>query len=278
MIGSAAFARTVRLFTVALILHAAGSSVLGVEGAVTRTNWVDRSITNFIEVRMPLNRFVNEYHTNWIPQLRTNVIDLYVTNQVTRTLTNRMVVDALRTNFVTAYQTNWQTLNLTRWQTVVVMKTNWLTQPVTNLVQVDLPTNAAPESEAGVPNNGVAPNEPSAETSLPSTTSPSTEALILQAARTARPPANDQIEVQLKVKANTAAPSLRIQQWRIEREDGAILCFGQDQEFKRELPAGRYKVEVKARLDEASPLLSARGTLAVTPTAAVIQQKLAAKK
>jgi hypothetical protein len=36
------------------------------ERNITRTNWTERWITNFIEVRMPTNVFVDEFHTNWI--------------------------------------------------------------------------------------------------------------------------------------------------------------------------------------------------------------------
>ena len=37
---------------------------LSAEGHTIKTNWLERSITNEIEIRMPLNVFVNEYHTN----------------------------------------------------------------------------------------------------------------------------------------------------------------------------------------------------------------------
>jgi surface protein len=322
MNGHAAFIQTVRRCAVILSLCTAGPSVLGLEVNVTRTNWVERWITNLIEVHMPLNRFVNEYQTNWVTQFHTNVIEVYTTNRVTRTLTNHFLVDALQTNFVTAYQTNWKTLDLTNWQTAVVMKTNWLarrltneilveafqtnlvtayqtnlktldltnwqtaivmttnwvTQVITNVVQVDLPNSsiapaAAPPVEAAeqkeVPTEA-APSSPAAIT---------TGAVVLEAARTSRPPNNGQVEVQLKIRANGDPASLpQVQQWRVEREDRAILCFGQDQEFKRELPAGRYKVEVKLRQDGDGALLTVRGTLVVTPGEAVIRQNLTAKK
>src|SRR5712664_2578035 len=72
---------------------------------ILRTNLVERWITNMIEVRMPLNTFVNEYRTNWLEQRRTNQVDVFATN--------RMVVEAVHTNVVKGYHTNWGTLTMT---------------------------------------------------------------------------------------------------------------------------------------------------------------------
>ena len=288
------------------------------EATVTRTNWVERWITNLIEIRMPLNRFVNEYQTNWVTQFNTNVINLYTTNRVTQTLTNHYVVhafrtnlvmayqtnwetldltnwqtaivmktnwlarrltnvflvDAFRTNLVTAYQTNWKTLVLTNWQAAIVMKTNWMTQRVTNVVQLDFqsppaaaPTEAAPQKETRTGTSSLAP------------VAPTTCAFILEVARSTRSPAKDQVEVQLKVRGNgNPTPSLQVRQWRVEREDRAILCFGQDQEFKRDLPPGRYKVEVKLRRDDGGSPFTVQGVLLVSSHEVLIQQNLAANK
>jgi len=103
-----------------------------------------------------------------------------------------------------------------------------------------------------------------------------TEPLSLQASRSARLGTNNQIEVQLTV-AWTRPPAIpvQVQQWRIEREDGSILCFGQESEFRRSLPVGTYKVLVKAQRDSKSPLLAALGTLTVTSREVVIEQKSA---
>lgn len=311
-----------RALAVVVSLCANGPSALGVQANVTRTNLVERWITNLIEIRMPLNRFVNEYQTNWVTQFHTNVIQVYATNQLTRTVTNEVVVDAFQTNFVTAYQTNFQTLNLTNWQTAIVMKTNWLartltnqfvvealetnfvtayqtnwktlditnwqtailmktnwvTQVATNLVQIDLPSR----SVAPAPTAPAAAAE-AKEVGAPVSASPPPAVLagpfVLEAARTARPPNKSQVEVQLKVRmSGDAAVPLQVQKWRVEREDRTILCFGQDPEFKRELPAGRYKVEVKIVQDESGAVQSVRGTLVLAADAAVIQQNLTAKR
>jgi hypothetical protein len=285
------------------VLWASGLSLVGLEANVTRTNWFDRWITNVIEVRMPANRFVNEYHTNWVTQLRTNVVDVYATNRVTRMLTNHIMVDAFQTNLVVAYETNWQTktltnqvavnvlrtnlvdqyrtnlstLSLTNWETVLLFQTNWTTLPVTNVVRIDLPTR--PAVPVAAPNEVAEPKEAGAETVSPAPATAWTGPLAIEAVRTARPAANNLVEVQLKVRwtGNTAAP-LQVQNWRVEREDGAILLFGQEQEFKRQLPVGKYKVEARLKGEGDNPPLAARGTLSVTTHEAIIQQKLLVKK
>lgn len=248
--------------------------------AQTRTNLVDRWITNTTEVQMQINRFVTEfhtnwvkrvetnfvdlfatnvlteYHTNWITQVRTNLVDRFLTNTVARTVTNTFLVDRLQTNFVRAYQTNLETLYLTNWTTVVALRTNWVSQPLTNLVEIEMPRESAPPVSSAL--TAPAGNEP----------------LSLQANRAVKLTTNHQVEVQLTVAwAHAPGTPLQVQQWRIERADGSILCFGQDLEFKRALPPGTYKVLVKAQRDARSPLLAALGTLTVTPREVFFQQR-----
>jgi hypothetical protein len=269
---------------------------------MTRTNWVERWITNVINVQMPENRFVNEYHTNWVTQLRTNVVDVYATNWTmckltnhvevaaswtnhvtayhtnltTRTLTNLVAVNLQLTNIMDRYQTNWSTLNLTNWETLVMFKTNWITQPMTNVVQIDLPTRAAATPAA--PSETVEPQQAPAETASPV---PAGWAgpLAIEAVRTSRSLANDLFEVQLKVRRtdNTPGP-VQVRSWRVEREDGAVLVVGQEQQFKRPLPVGKYKVEAKLKAVGDDPALSVRGTLSVTLNQATVQPRLLAKK
>jgi hypothetical protein len=103
--------------------------------------------------------------------------------------------------------------------------------------------------------------------------------LAIEAARIGQPAANNLVEVQLKLRwTGDTTTALQVQTWRVEREDGAVLLFGQDQEFKRQLPVGKYKVEAKVRAEGDNPPLAARGTLSVTTHEATIQQKLVAKK
>lgn len=302
MTGNATLAGTLRRLALALILWTPALALFGSEVTITRTNWTERWITNLIEVRMPVNRFVNEYRTNWVTQLQTNLVNVYLTNRVTRTLTNAVVVDAvvtnfmvvyqtnriawtetnrvainlLQTNFVDHYQTNWSVLSLTNWETVVLLQTNRVARSVTNVVQVEMPSRPAIDSAS--PTEPAAPNEAPAETPSPAATDWAGP-LAIEATRTTRPAANNLVEVQLKVRrtGSTSAPP-QVQHWRVEREDAAILLFGQEQEFKRQLPPGKYKVEAKLKAEGDNPPLSARGTLSVTASDAVIQQRLLVRK
>jgi hypothetical protein len=250
------------------------------KATTVRTNFVDRWITNTAEIQLQVNRFVTEYHTNWLTRVETNYVNLFstnvvtahvtnrvwvtatnfvnvfVTNVLTKTQTNRMVLDLVETNFVLAYQTNLKTLTLTNWTTVVALRTNWISKPLTNMVEIDMAAEPAPVS-------------------LPVAKSPAaSEPLAIQATRSARPNANNQVEVHLTVSwTQTPASPVQVQQWRIEREDGSILCFGQDSEFRRALPQGTYKVTVKAQRDAKSPLLAALGTLTVSAREVVVEQR-----
>jgi hypothetical protein len=216
--------------------------------------------TNRLEVAATWTNHVTAYHTNWN----------------TRTLTNHVAVNLVRTNFVDRYHTNWSMLKLTNWETVVLFKTNWITQPVTNVFQIDL--QKQPVAAAAARSEDVEPKEAPAVTTSPA---PAGWAgpLAIEAVRTARPAANDLVEVQLRVRRtdNTTAP-VQVQHWRVEREDGAVLLFGQEKEFKRELPAGKYKVEAKLKGEGDNLPVSVRGTLSVTTREAVIQPRLLVRK
>jgi hypothetical protein len=252
MHGSNTVPGLVRVVALSLVIGTLEVPLFGGEVNLVRTNWADRWITNLIEVRMPANHFVNEYHTNWVTQLRTNVVDVYATNRVTRTLTNQVVVDAYWTNLVVAYQTNWNT------------------QLVTNIVQVAVP--APPTAKETAARAVVEPKEVRAEAAAPAPAAAWVGPLAIDAARTSRAAANNLAEVQLKLRwtGNTVAP-LQVQTWRVEREDGGVLLFGQEQEFKRPLPVGNYKVEAKLKAEGGDPPLTVRGTLSVTLHEATIQ-------
>ena len=292
-----------RAFLLSLLFGLPSQLLTGAEITVTRTNLVERWITNVIDVRMPLNRFVNEYRTNWVTQFQTNVVEVYATNwtmvketnqvevaatwtnQVTayRTnwtswyVTNQVAVNLVRTNVVDRYHTNWSTLNLTNWQSVVLFKTNWVAQPVTNLVQIDLP--ARPVAATPVPDEVVEPKSAPEGTVVSASATAWTGPLTIEAVRTAQPPVNELVEVRMKVRwnSNTSNP-LQVQHWRVEREDGAVLLFGQEQEFKRQLPVGKYKVEARLKPEGDNPALSAKGTLSVTIREATIQPRLLVKR
>ena len=276
MNGKTALAGLARVLAFNLVLSASSPSLAGAEVTITQTNRVERWITNVITIQMPQNRFVDEYHTNWVTRLRTNIVDVYATNWTMLKQTNEIKVASTWTNYVTAYQTNWSTLTLTNWETVVLFKTNRITQPVTSVVQVDLPSR--PAAAAAAPADAVEPRAAPAEAASPASAGWAGP-LALEAARTSLPPANGLVEVQLKVRRtdNTAAP-VQIQNWRVERDDGAVLLFGQEQQFKRPLPVGKYKVEAKLKAEGDDSPLSVRGTLSVTLRDATIQPRLLVKK
>jgi hypothetical protein len=269
----------VRKLMVGVLLCVAASSASAGEINVTRTNLVDRWITNLIEIRMPANHFVNDYHTNWITQMRTNIVDIYATNLVTRTLTNRILVDTFQTNLVAGYYTNSQTINLTNWQAVVVIKTNLTVQPVTTTVEVAMKAAAPAAAEPHVATGNPAANPSVGEASAPPTVSLTIDGLVIEASRVARPNSSGQIEVTLKAhNAGEGGAPVQIHQWRVERDDGTILVFGQDQDFRRELPVGRYKLELKTQREGDPSLATTRAILAVTAHEALLQQRLTAKR
>jgi hypothetical protein len=220
---------------------------------------VPQVITNHIEVYVPTNTFISVYRTNYYPAFRTNVVEVHQTNWLTRTLTNTVVRDLTQTNRVTRYQTNLQTLTLTNWEPVLVFKTNWVTQPVANVVQVDVPVRK-PETVAPVT---------AAQTVVPVAVA---GGFTLEASRTGKAPVNDQVEVSMRLKAaGGPTPAISSQEWQVQRTDGSVLLFGQGPEFKRDLPLGSYKVEVKARTGANAPL-RIRGNFELTRDE-IIQQK-----
>ncbi len=270
-----------------------------------RTNKINRWITNVIEVTVPDNRFINFYQTNWVPRIHTNTVDVFATNIVTRTITNEVLrtayftnfktinltnletvvmlqtnwirqpktnvvtVQAYITNLVTDYQTNYRTLTFTNWQPVVVMKTNWVNRPVTNVVEIEVMTDG---TGPAVVNSEASNDEPAPLGAVVLASD-----LLLEATRSAKTLPNRAVEVLLKVSAR-GKQAVRVQQWRVESEDGAVLCFGQDTDFKRALPVGRYKVEVRAKKDAAGSLLIARGVLGITSQEVWIEPKPLALK
>jgi hypothetical protein len=271
-----------------------------------RTNWVEQTRTNVQNVYSTNRVVVDRFRTNFVDAFRTNLKTLQHTNQVvvqvTRTnyseayltnvqdirLTNDVVIHATRTNYVEAYKTNFEDLNVTNevavklvrtnhvdayrtnWQTIALVQTNWVTQKITNIVRVDA---AKP-----VPVQPIVQSQPTASRTVGATGAASavsaTDEPVIEVSRTAKPPENNLVEVELKVRwpADTAdAPP--VSQWRIESENGAVLSFGNDQEFRKDLPVGSYKVEAKLQRDTDSPSFVLRGTLSDNVRDAVVQQR-----
>ena len=86
----------------ALLAGVAGAFAATSPKGSIQTNWVERWVTNTVQVQMQANKFVTEYHTNWVQQVETNLVDVYSTNYVTKTLTNKLLVDFVQTNLVRA--------------------------------------------------------------------------------------------------------------------------------------------------------------------------------
>ena len=230
------------------------------------TNRVTRTVTNTVVVDAFKTNVVVAYQTNWsrikltnpvvVEATWTNVVVAYQTNWNARTLTNRVAVNVLRTNFVDRDQTNWSTLNLTNWETVVLFKTNWITQPVTNVVRIDLPVRPVATAPAA---SEVVEQKEASGTCVARTRAAWTGPLAIEAARTARPTASGLVEVQLKVRWTSGSrcppggPEMarRARGWR----DSPL---GQEQEFTRQLPVGKYKVEARLK-GEGTTRRSSRG-------------------
>ena len=279
MNATSAIRRTLNSVSSSLLALIAGVPVLAAEinarqtapgssesVSVIQTSFVPRVITNVIEMRVPTNVFITVYRTNQFEVLRTNVFDVYRTNLVTRYQTNLNVLT--QTNFITRYQTNVNALTLTNWETVLVFKTNRFTQPVTNLVQVDLSTGRA----AAVETKDKGASKDLATASAAPMTAPA-DGFLLEAARTAKPSANGQAEITLKLRsADNETPTFLSQEWQVERTDRSVLLFGRGPEFKRELPLGTYKVEVKTRSTESSPVVRVRRNFEVTRDGVILQK------
>lgn len=254
---------------VAAVIVALVFGVFGVEAAQRPqtqviTNVVERWVTNAIEVRVPVTRFVNEYHTNVVQRVTTNVVDSFATNVVTRTVTNHVFVTLTQTNFVRNFQTNYKTLNLTNWNAVLVLKTNWVSQGITNVVEVDMPKVAAQPLQS--------PSSDSVAVAAPA----AAEALVIEGRRGGKSGGPGNIPVELKARWSNGGKAAQVQQWRIEREVGSFLCFGQEQEFQRPLPPGTYKVQVKARAADSSAIVTVKAKLVVSNSEVLIQQGMLA--
>ncbi len=287
MNGISAMMGRIVVFTFGVMIWASGFTLGASEANATHTSGSERWITNVIGITMPTYRFVNEYHTNWSMQTITNPVMVeacwtntvveYRTNWITRTQIKPVNVTVFQTNLVNRYRTNWDTLTVTNWKAVVLFKTNWVTVPVTNVVEVEVaarrPAPAAESRGAAVPEATLV--APAAPASAGAWKGP----LVIEAARTARPPADNQVEVQLRVRRNGGSPApLQVQSWRIEGEGGEVFLIGQEQEFKRQWPVGNYKVEVRLKSEADNSPTSVRGTLSLTARDAIIQPRLLVRK
>lgn len=208
------------------------------------TNHFPRSITNVIEVRMPINVFRDEYRTNWVEQFTTNFVDVFQTNWLQKTLTNTIVVEITQTN----------------WEAALAFKTNWVMQSITNVVEINLPLRS-PASPSGP----AQPEKPTKPVRVPNPkVIGQAHGLSIELVRTEKALRNNQAEIQLTLNAANDSDALQVQEWQLVRADGTVLLFGQRRQFTAEIAAGSYKVMVKARQNEKPPTLSVSGYLEIT--------------
>jgi hypothetical protein len=236
-----------------------------------RTNLVERWITNTIEIYVPANHIVNEFHTNVVVRTQTNIVNLYLTNVVTRHATNQIYVESIRTNFVAGYQTNYKTFNVTNWTTLLVLKTNWVQQTVTNVAEVDI-ARAEPARAVSVQN-------PPLKAPQAASSGAASDVLTMEASRGTRPAPANYADVSVTAHwSRRPGTEVLVQQWRVQSQEGSILCFGQENEFRRTLPFGQYKVELKARFEPNSPVITIRGLLNVKAREVTLDQHAFAKR
>ncbi len=226
-----------------------------------KTNYMDRWITNNVVVTMPRNLFMDVFHTNYVAQYSTNVIDVfrtnylaaYQTNQVDVFVTNTVPVNV--TNLAQAWVTNTRTFWLTNLTTVVSFKTNLVSLVATNVVEIDVPASAP----APVPE----PARPAAVPVAEASSGPVTVAVATAPAKL-----SGFLDVRLSARAEGARVS-EVVSWTVQSENGAMMFAGRDAEFRRDLPPGRYTVEVITPGKESKPLKT-RSTLVVDERRAAI--------
>ena len=103
---------------------------------VVTTNWVERALTNVIEVQIPKLIIVDEFRTNTTVSFATNIVEVARTQWVDRFETN--VINSLSTNWVTVTQTNTVVLDQYRTNRIDVVTTNFLTVFATNFLKLTL--------------------------------------------------------------------------------------------------------------------------------------------
>jgi hypothetical protein len=196
--------------------------------------------------------------TNRVSRVITNVVEVrmplnvfrdeYRTNWVAQSFTN--VVDVYKTNWVqrtvtnvvTSYQTNLNVFSITNWQTVVVLKTNWVTQTVTNAVHIQIATpDASPKAAL----------EPAPRAQIIG----QEQGYQIELIRTDKPVEHGHAEVQLAIRSlSDPSATPEVQEWQFIRPDGTVLLFGRRARFTTELPFGTYKVVAQVRRASKAPL------------------------
>jgi hypothetical protein len=249
-----------------------------------------------------------------VPQIRPQSPAQYVfvTNRVTRNITNVIEmnvplnliayefrtnwIEQFHTNMVDVYFTNRFEQNLTNTVVVDLPRTNWIVAYRTNLntlhatnwqTMVILKTNWITEAttntlEINLPAGQASTAAPEPATA-PANETPSdahviasTRGLKIELRRTQKPPQNNQVEVELSVVSTVEPASLRVQEWQLVRPDGTVLLFGQRPQFKAELTPGTYHVLVTARLRDRTAPVTINGTMTLTADGSISQPLVSA--
>ena len=123
-----------------------------------------------------------------------------------------------------------------------------------NVVEVNVPvTDTAPAPVAAAPAVVPAAAPAVASVAPPAQAVLAGDGLVVDVVRLSTTAADNRHELQFSVRlAADAAATLQVEQWRVERDDAAVLFFAQTREFKRALPPGRYQIEVRARREAGS--------------------------
>jgi hypothetical protein len=222
-------------------------------------------------------------------------VDVFVTNRVSRVITNlveiRMPlnvffneyrtnwVEQYRTNVVDVYRTNWLQRTLTNTITIQQTQTNWVSQYQTNLNAFTL-TNW--QTVVVFKTNWVGQTVTNlVELNLPIRTAVASPAIPdpapriqiigqaqdfqIELVRTEKPSDHGQVEVELTLRCKkNPAPAFMVQDWQLIRPDGTVLMFGQRAQFKAELASGKYQVAVKVRRSDKTTPIPVSGEMQIT--------------
>jgi hypothetical protein len=221
-------------------------------------------------------------------------VDVFVTNRVSRVITNlvevRMplnvffneyrtnLVEQYRTNVVDVYRTNWLQRTLTNTITVQRTQTNWVSQYQTNLNAFSLTnwqtvvvfkTNWVSQTvtnlvELNLPLRTAVASPVISEPASPVQILGQAQDFQIELVRTEKPSDRGQVEVELALRCTkTPAPAFAVQDWQLVRPDGTVLMFGQRPQFKAELASGKYKMVVKVRRGDKTTPIAVTGEMQI---------------
>ena len=206
------------------------------------------------------------------------MVQVYQTNYANVHLTNTLDIHKFRTNYAQITHTNFQTLFFTNYQDVLVMRSNYVTIPVTTFAKS--PTPAGPK--VGVVQTNAQTNAPAKSEPIQFLPSPPSPVLSdnfrIEVYGPSRKTPDGHYSIDLKVRSLSGPDHVTVQQWKVERDDGAVLCFSSDRYFTRDLLPGNYRVQVLLRQPKETDVFAARASLVVGPTGAAVEPHHLASK